>query len=671
MRSKRYCRREDPRIQSRDLGPCSVTLPPGLRLRPGQANTAPSARSPYPESPSDPHNVMFASTTRRLVALPVSLQEFRDSLASIWLPRLHVQTPRLGLAISGGVDSMALATLAAELSDSDETDVFTAFIVDHQLRQGSDEEASLVQRSLDHLGIDSEILRMQWPAGVDTRNLPNVETLARKLRYRLLGTACRDHGIEALLVAHHSDDQAETVMMRLAKGHHGEGLRGIKPSGDIPECYGIHGVHQSYAEWFTSNMAPTSEEQHGVQVEHWGIQVLRPLLPFSKERLTATCKASATNWVEDHTNKDPTLTIRNAVRHVYDKYRLPAPLGKPALLQLSERANRKMQKREEEVQRLVHSLDAVLDVRSGQLAILFPRSFYPPSPRRRSLEGFDRTPFDFEEGKMVAAMLIRHLAMLVSPRESIEVSSLETAVQNMFPGLLRPHEMHTELIDVAPFTVGGVHFERTNLPNRTFPYFTWMLSRQPYLRNESPTRTIPPLPRSDLEDDSEIFMIPPETSPEHPQFELYDGRWWLRVYNPSEHDLMVRPLRPDDLKAFRASLQGMMRERFEMLLQDSAKAKSRFTLPVIAAPKDPDDEAAGDYVIALPTFGVRINAGPNAAAWESLKWNVRYRRMDIPTKVRDTWDDYPVLVGRGRERDTQEQEQRPVETHEDVPFVVD
>ncbi|KAK7536029.1 mitochondrial tRNA-lysidine synthetase [Phyllosticta citribraziliensis] len=582
---------------------------------------------------------MFAPTARRFLALPVSLQEFRDSLASTWLPRLHVQTPRLGLAVSGGVDSMALATLAAQLSseidDSEDNDVFTAFIVDHQLRQGSDEEASLVQRSLDHLGIDSEILRMQWPADLDTRNLSNVETLARRLRYRLLGAACRDHGIEALLVAHHSDDQAETVMMRLLKGHHGEGLRGIKPSGDIPECYGIHGVHQSYAEWFTSNMAPTPQEQHGVDIEHWGIQVLRPLLPFSKERLTATCKASATNWVEDPTNKDPTLTLRNAVRHVYDKYKMPLPLGKPALLQLSERANRRIRRREEEVQRLVEDLDAVLDVRSGQLAILFPRNFYPPSSRKVVRNGFD-PPFDFEEGKTIAAMLVRHLATLVSPRESIELLSLEVAVHNMFPGLFRPDEITSEPIDVAPFTVGGVHFERTNIPRRSFPYYTWMLSRQPYLRNESPTILVPPLPRSDLSDDSEIFMIPPETSPEHPQFELYDGRWWLRVYNPSELDLVIRPLRPDDLKAFRASLQGMMRERFEALLQDAAKAKSRFTLPVIAAPRDPEDEAAGDYVIALPTFGVRINAGPNAAEWESLKWNVRYRRMDIPTKAMTT-----------------------------------
>ncbi|KAK7534638.1 PP-loop family-domain-containing protein [Phyllosticta citricarpa] len=627
---------------------------------------------------------MFAPTARRFVALPVSLQEFRDSLASIWLPRLHVQTPRLGLAVSGGVDSMALATLAAELSSeidgSEENDVFTAFIVDHQLRQGSDEEASLVQRSLDHLGIDSEILRMQWPADLDTRNLPNVETLARRLRYRLLGTACRDHGIEALLVAHHSDDQAETVMMRLLKGHHGEGLRGIKPSGDIPECYGIHGVHQSYAEWFTSNMAPAPQEQHGVDIEHWGIQVLRPLLPFSKERLTATCKASATSWVEDHTNKDRTLTLRNAVRHVYDKYKLPTPLGKPALLQLSERANQRIRRREEEVQRLAESLDAVLDVRSGQVAILFHRNFYPPSLRKlttlRKLtnDPWDDPSFDFEEGKMVAAMLVRHLATLVSPRESIELSSLHIAVHNMFPSLFRQHGIFSEPIDVAPFTAGGVHFERTNAPSHLFPYYTWMLSRQPYLRNESPIMWIPPLPRSDLSDDSEIFMIPPETSPEHPQFELYDGRWWLRVYNPSEHDLIVRPLRPDDLKPFRASLQGTMHERFEALLQDAAKAKSRFTLPVIAAPRDPEDESAGDYVVALPTFGVRINAGPDAAEWESLRWNVRYRRMDIPTKVRDTWDDYPIQVGKGRERQVQEPEQsqqQHVEPHEDVPFVLD
>lgn len=62
----------------------------------------------------------------------------------------------LGLAVSGGVDSMALATLCADLSDEinddDDTDVFTAFIVDHRLRKGSRDEALAVQENLYKLG---------------------------------------------------------------------------------------------------------------------------------------------------------------------------------------------------------------------------------------------------------------------------------------------------------------------------------------------------------------------------------------------------------------------------------------------------------------------------------------------------------------------------------------
>ncbi|GME50917.1 Pp-loop family protein [Neofusicoccum parvum] len=99
---------------------------------------------------------MFAPTSRLLAALPVSVSEFRESLASIWLPRVRVRSPRLGLAISGGVDSMALATLCADLSEEinedDDGDTFTAFVVDHQLRRGSSEEALAVQENLYNLG---------------------------------------------------------------------------------------------------------------------------------------------------------------------------------------------------------------------------------------------------------------------------------------------------------------------------------------------------------------------------------------------------------------------------------------------------------------------------------------------------------------------------------------
>ncbi|KKY16265.1 putative pp-loop family protein [Diplodia seriata] len=703
---------------------------------------------------------MFAPTSRLLAALPISVAEFRESLASIWLPRVRVRSPRLGLAVSGGVDSMALATLCADLSgevsDDDDADVFTAFIVDHQLRSGSSEEAWEVREKLYKLGIAAEVLQVQWPEGTNTKSLTNLETLARRFRFRLLGQACRDHGIESLLLAHHSDDQAETVMMRLIDGHRGMGLRGMRAAGDIPECFGMHGVHQSHAEWLT-NDDPRSpaETQNAVGIEFWGVQVLRPLLPFSKDRLTATCEAVGTPWVEDETNKDPTLTMRNAVRHVYQNHRLPAAISKPALLQLAQRTAKKIQAREEEVDSLLKKLDAVLDLRSGELAVRFARNFFPPTilktPRAPEY-GWPGTgkrvlypeswSMDKEENKVVATMLIRRLANLVSPRETVDLSSLETAVRYFFPRLYlaNPFDYVTGSVP-SSFTAAGVLFERVQTPDANFPYYTWMLSRQPYTRGEEPTVVIPPntpspsltsLPPTtttttttgrddhDNDDDDIPFLPGEEEEADNPNevddatptsvpssfeapFTLYDGRWWLRVHNPSPaHALTVRPFRHADLKPLRAALAGPMRARFEALRVD-ARSKARFVLPVIVAPassispfltehNDNDgigieegegegerlegDEATAaaaattsssaggasnavngndeDVVIAVPTFGVKVNVGAAARAWRELRWEVRYKKLDGTVQARDEWE------GSGGE-----------EEDEDVPFVDD
>lgn len=672
---------------------------------------------------------------------------------------------------------MALATLCADLSDEinedDDTDVFTAFIVDHQLRKGSSEEALEVQEHLYKLGVASEILQMQWPEGTDTKSLANLETLARRFRFRLLGQACRNHGIESLLLAHHSDDQAETVMMRLIEGHRGMGLRGMRAAGDIPECFGMHGVHQSHAEWMTDDEPqPLPKPQRRVDVEFWGVQVLRPLLPFSKARLTATCEASGTPWVEDETNKDPTLTLRNAIRHVYQNYRLPAAISKPALLQLTQRTADRIQGRDQEVEDLLQKLDAVLDLRSGELAIRFARYFYPPTITRRrnyatsyttqlrsgalKVSG-NYTPFfdpssewvNIEECKIVAAMLVRRMANLVSPREMVDLSSLETAVRHLFPRLY----IHNPLDDVpdkvpASFTAAGVLFERVQTPDDYFPYYTWMLSRQPYHRGEDPTIVIPPKPSSptsssslapgdeipfseDHDVDSTSSQLPDSSDPDaaaasssSSPFTLYDGRWWLRVHNPSAtHPLTIRPFRQSDLKPLRAALTGPMRARFEALRTDAARSKARFVLPVIAAPASsiPASAAAAaaastndeldsdvivaegderpetatdsssaattdaDVVIAVPTFGVKVNVGDAARVWKDLRWEVRYKKLDAPVVVRDMWDEPPAegekeeVAAVDGQREVLDEMMREVEEEidavttadEDVPFVMD
>jgi tRNA(Ile)-lysidine synthase len=172
--------------------------------------------------------------------------------------------PRLAVACSGGGDSMALVVLAARWTAAHGGDT-TALIVDHRLRSESTREADDVARRLAALDIAHRIL-----VCADALPAANLEAAARHARYRLLENWCADHGVLHLLTAHHRDDQAETVLMRLARGSGLDGLAGIAPESARQAC-----------------------------------RVLRPLLGVPPERLRATLRACGIAYVDDPMNRDP------------------------------------------------------------------------------------------------------------------------------------------------------------------------------------------------------------------------------------------------------------------------------------------------------------------------------------------------------------------------------
>lgn len=125
----------------------------------------------------------------------------------------------VGLAVSGGPDSLALMVLAAQLSEPPRMVVYS---LDHALRPEAAGEAEFVVREAEKLGFPARTLR--WTGRKPTTGL---QQAARRARYRLIGEAMRADGIEVLATAHHLRDQAETVLMRLAHGSGLEGLRGM------------------------------------------------------------------------------------------------------------------------------------------------------------------------------------------------------------------------------------------------------------------------------------------------------------------------------------------------------------------------------------------------------------------------------------------------------------
>ncbi|KAK8087197.1 hypothetical protein PG994_002171 [Apiospora phragmitis] len=195
------------------------------------------------------------------LARPIGLPEFLDALRATCVPRFpeangHIHR-LVGMAISGGVDSMALAYLCSKVRGYDPdfricdnpVGSFRGFVVDHGLRQESTQEAEQVCQALRRMGFASRVFSINWSnefgEGTDPKAMPNFESAARRARYRRLGRCCAHDRIATLLLGHHEDDQYETVLMRLLNGHRNRALRGMRRASAIPECDGIHGAYNS------------------------------------------------------------------------------------------------------------------------------------------------------------------------------------------------------------------------------------------------------------------------------------------------------------------------------------------------------------------------------------------------------------------------------------------
>ena len=127
------------------------------------------------------------------------------------------------LACSGGLDSMAL--LQAILAAGCHARLVVA-TVDHGIHGQSAEQCRFVLQTCERLSVDAHILKLD---GRKLKEADNLEAAARQARYQALDELRNELGLSAVLTAHTADDQAETLLMRLAKGSGLRGLRGILP----------------------------------------------------------------------------------------------------------------------------------------------------------------------------------------------------------------------------------------------------------------------------------------------------------------------------------------------------------------------------------------------------------------------------------------------------------
>jgi tRNA(Ile)-lysidine synthase len=126
---------------------------------------------------------------------------------------------RTGVAVSGGPDSLALLLLAAAARPG----LVEAATVDHKLRPEARREAEMVGQICERLGVPHRILSADGEAPQS-----NLQAWARALRYELLGEWAIERGLQAVATGHHLEDQAETLLMRLARGSGVGGLAAVQ-----------------------------------------------------------------------------------------------------------------------------------------------------------------------------------------------------------------------------------------------------------------------------------------------------------------------------------------------------------------------------------------------------------------------------------------------------------
>ena len=178
------------------------------------------------------------------------------------------------LACSGGADSTFLAHAYKSAAQKSSLPIAIVAVIDHAQHEQSSEQTAKVVDDYRTLGFEVVSQRIPCDRGINENDM-------RNQRYAALLEIAKRHQASKVFVAHHAEDQAETILQRIMRGTGINGLVGMRPSRDMGD----------------------------------GVELCRPLLNMRRSEMRAYLSAKKMGWHEDQTNADVEYATRNKIRH--------------------------------------------------------------------------------------------------------------------------------------------------------------------------------------------------------------------------------------------------------------------------------------------------------------------------------------------------------------------
>lgn len=481
----------------------------------------------------------------------------------------------------------------------------------------------------------------------------NLETLAREARFHLLGLACRRHGIADLLIGHHADDDYEHILMRKFMMSATISL-GMKSYARLPypvksaAQYGVHnsGSPRDFAAFDSLKVSNVCGFESG------GVVLHRPFRRVGKAELVQLLKDNDIPWVEDPSNNNVSLTMRNTIRSL-NQLHIPKALRTQSMLETVDEASEIRFKYERLAKKLLHSCRLKFDPCLGVL--------YAHLPIWSSIEkSCDDAKLSFP--RLVAAYLIRYLTDCVSPNVTTSLSSIFPLIKNVFPEC--PDGLAND-----QWSAEGVQLKLIRIKPGVWPASA---AERRIELNASEYLAFAPNPADSRSTAfAEHFIIPATiadgTSSQESPFHFFDNRFWISVRNPTPFPVSLHFLTKENLEALeRQVLAGEVRLESQALSKDTGNSRKqssglssesefkdmfqklgakknlilRSRLPVLVSSSfqtdsGPQDLPDAERILAFPTLGVRVlpvslkDTNDILTCSEDITWRVRYKWHNI------------------------------------------